>query len=224
MSDRSYRKYRRWRHLVRPVLANIDCLLVQTDRDRERLLGLGVPPRKVTVAGNLKAEVRLPEWTPEERSRLRADFGLSPDRKVIVAGSTHRGEEAIVLKAFIVAREVRPELVLVIAPRHPERSAELEGTALEMGLRVMRRTRPEPRRSWDVLILDTIGSWVFYALGDWPLWVKPVPRRAELARAGPLRKPLLRVSYGEFRALADDLWLRRGQVVAGPAELGGGFR
>jgi 3-deoxy-D-manno-octulosonic-acid transferase len=149
------------------MLGNIDYFLVQTAGDRVRLEGIGVPPRKVEVAGNLKAEVRLPEVSAKERNDLRTGFGLAPDKKLIVAGSTHRGEEALILKAFARAREVRPDLAMVIAPRHPERSSEVEKAGVEMGLRMVRRTQAESDKSWDVLILDTIGELVkFYALAD----------------------------------------------------------
>ena len=208
MSRRSHGKYRRWRSLVRPVLDNIDYFLVQTERDRERLEGIGIPARKVEVAGNLKAEVRLPEVSAEERNGLRADFGLSPDKKVIVAGSTHRGEEALILKAFGGARVVRPDLVMVIAPRHPERSSEVEKAGVELGLRVMRRTRAELDKPWDVLILDTIGELAkFYALADLAfVGGSLVPHGGQnLLEPAYYGKPLCFGKHMEnFAALADD--------------------
>jgi 3-deoxy-D-manno-octulosonic-acid transferase len=167
MSQRSYEKYRGWRRLVRPVLGHIDYFLVQTERDRDRLEDIGIPAQKIEVAGNLKAEVRLPDVTAEEKDGLRATLGLSPTKRVIIAGSTHRGEETLVLKAYAGAREIRPDLVMVIAPRHPERSQEVERAVVEAGLKVMRRTQAQREKLWDVLILDTIGELPrFYALAD----------------------------------------------------------
>jgi 3-deoxy-D-manno-octulosonic-acid transferase len=167
MSRRSYEKYRGWRRLVLPVLDQVDYFLVQTERDRNRLEAIGVPAQKVEVAGNLKAEVRLPDVTAEEKDRLRSALGLSSTKKVIIAGSTHRGEEALIIEAFAGARRIRPDLVMVIAPRHPERSPEVERVAVEAGLRVMRRTQAQQDKLWDVLILDTIGELPrFYALAD----------------------------------------------------------
>lgn len=167
MSQRSYERYRGWKRLVRPVLGHINYFLVQTEKDRDRLEAIGVAPQKVEVAGNLKAEVRLPDVTAEEKDELRLALGLSPAKKVIIAGSTHRGEEALVLKAFAGARRSRPDLVMIIAPRHPERSPEVERAGVEAGLRVMRRTQAQREKPWDVLILDTIGELPrFYALAD----------------------------------------------------------
>jgi len=167
MSRRSYGRYRRWRSLVKPVLGNIDHFLVQTEKDRERLEAIGIPPPKLEVAGNLKAEVSLPDLSVEEKKGLMLNFGFPSQKKVILAGSTHRGEETLLLRAFAAARKRRSDLVMVIAPRHPERSSEVEKASLEFGLKVMRRTQTGPEKTWDVLILDTLGELAkFYALAD----------------------------------------------------------
>jgi 3-deoxy-D-manno-octulosonic-acid transferase len=167
ISQRSYKRYHRWRRLIRPLLGNIDYFLVQTDKDLDRLEGIGLPRQKLEVAGNLKADLRLPGVGAEEKMRLKADFGLPPEKKIIVAGSTHRGEEAIILNAFASAKKLRPDLVLVIAPRHPERSSEVERVAAGAGLGTLRRTEADPKKPWEILILDTIGELVkFYALAD----------------------------------------------------------
>jgi 3-deoxy-D-manno-octulosonic-acid transferase len=167
MSQRSSDRYRRCRRIIRPVLGNIDHFLVQTDKDLERLERIGIPREKLEVAGNLKVDLRLPPVSPDEKARLRADFGLTADKKLIVAGSTHRGEEAVILKAFASARKLRSELLIVIAPRHPERTPEVEKAAADAGLQAQRRTEADPSRPWEVLVLDTIGELArFYALAD----------------------------------------------------------
>ena len=224
MSRRSYRKYRRWRSLVRPVLGNIDYFLVQTELDRERLEGIGIPAQRIEVAGNLKAEVCLPEVSVEERHNLRTAFGLSPEKKVIIAGSTHRGEETLILKAFAGARKIRPDLAVVIAPRHPERSPEVEKAAVELGLRVMRRTQVESDKPWDVLILDTIGELTkFYALADLAfVGGSLIPHGGQnLLEPAFYGKPLCFGKHMEnFAALADD-FVSSGaaRIVLGPEEL-----
>ena len=224
MSRRSYRKYRRWRSLVRPVLGNIDYFLVQTELDRERLEGIGIPAQRIEVAGNLKAEVCLPEVSVEERHNLRTAFGLSPEKKVIIAGSTHRGEETLILKAFAGARKIRPDLAVVIAPRHPERSPEVEKAAVELGLRVMRRTQVESDKPWDVLILDTIGELTkFYALADLAfVGGSLIPHGGQnLLEPAFYGKPLCFGKHMEnFAALADD-FVNSGaaRIILGPEEL-----
>jgi 3-deoxy-D-manno-octulosonic-acid transferase len=167
ISDRSFQKYQLLKPLLRRVLRPIDRYLVQTERDRKRLLVLGVQPEKMEVAGNLKTDVNLPELKPEELASLRKQVGLSLDKKVIVAGSTHKGEEEILVRAYCASRKKRQNLSLIIAPRHPQRADEVEKLAAGLKLRVTRRTKAGPSTNWDVLILDTLGELAhFYALSD----------------------------------------------------------
>lgn len=167
VSDRSFRKYRLFKPLVKRILRPIGRYLVQTEQDRERLLALGVQPERMEVVGNLKTDVKLPELKPEDLARLRSEIGLSPEKKLIVAGSTHKGEEEILLSAYRESRKKRESLSLIIAPRHIQRADEVEKLAEGGGLRVTRRTRANPGRTWDVLILDTLGELAnFYALSD----------------------------------------------------------
>lgn len=223
-SRRSHSRYRRCRKLVLPVLNNINYFLVQTQIDRERLERLGVAAQKVEVAGNLKAEVRLPDVSAEEKKGLRAAFGLSAEKKVIVAGSTHRGEEEIVLHALCGAKKNRPDLVLVVAPRHPERSAEVEKAAVELGLNVMRRTRVEPEKLWDVLVLDTIGELAkFYSLADLAfVGGSLIPHGGQnLLEPAYYGTPMCFGKHMEnFAALAADfVSSEAARIVAGPEEL-----
>ncbi len=167
ISQRSSVRYRRLRFLSRPLLDSLDRFLVQTESDRQRLLDIGLPPDRIEVAGNLKADIRLPEVDAGERTNLRREIGIAPETRLIVAGSTHKGEEEMILKAFRAARETRPSLAIVIAPRHPERAPEVERIAIGLSLTVKRRTKPDPSPFWDVLLLDTLGELArFYALAD----------------------------------------------------------
>jgi 3-deoxy-D-manno-octulosonic-acid transferase len=167
ISQRSFQKYRRLRVLARRLLDLIDRFLVQTECDRERLEIIGVPSERLEVAGNLKADIRLPAMPLEELNNLRKTIGASPGKRLIVAGSTHKGEEEKILEAFSEARKSIRDLALVIAPRHPGRSSEVERIGEKLSLRVARRTHAMPGRPWDVLVLDTIGELArFYALAD----------------------------------------------------------
>ena len=166
VSAGSFDRYRRLRLLSRRVLMNIDRFLVQTDKDGERLGVIGLPRDRIKVAGNLKAEISLPAFSPEDVRTLRRGLGIPETRKIIVAGSTHRGEEEIVLRSFKRAAEGGGDMALLIAPRHPERAEEVEQTAAGLDLRVARRTRGAAG-PWQVLIIDTIGELAsFYAIAD----------------------------------------------------------
>jgi 3-deoxy-D-manno-octulosonic-acid transferase len=167
ISERSFRRLRRYRALSRRWLSKIARFLVQTSRDRERLEKVGVASAKVEVSGNLKCDVRLPPLGSDEAARLRGELGIAPGRKTVVAGSIHPGEEELLIRAFREARRRRDDILLVLAPRHPEKFAEIEKEFADGSLVLKRRTKLVPGESWDVLLLDTIGELArFYALSD----------------------------------------------------------
>lgn len=224
ISHRSFRRYRRLGNLARRFLRPIDRFLVQTESDRQRLVRIGLPPGRIEVAGNLKADICLPPMSSEERETLKRGIGLSPEKKVIVAGSTHRGEEEKILKAFKEARAVRQSLRLVIAPRHPQRSAEVEIIAKALSLKVVRKKQIEPGGPWDVLILDTIGELArLYALADLAfIGGSLVPHGGQnLLEPAFYGKPLLFGPHMENFAFLADLFVRQGaaRVVKDRVEL-----
>jgi 3-deoxy-D-manno-octulosonic-acid transferase len=163
----SFETYRRLRPLSRKVLGEVDTFLVQTEKDKERLETIGIDPDRIRVAGNLKAEVDLPAFTGEELAAYKKELGLAESSQVIVAGSTHKGEEEIILEAFRQALKKRQDLTLILAPRHPERAGEIMRICVSLSLRVRRRTGAASEKTVDVMILDTIGELAHvYALAD----------------------------------------------------------
>jgi len=167
ISIRSFRRYVRLRKIARPLLRGVARFLVQTETDRTRLETIGVPPDRITLAGNLKCETRLPEFGAGELDGMRRGLGIGPGDPVVVAGSIHRGEEGPLLEAFAAARAVRVDVRLVLAPRHPDKFADFEKEPAARPFVVRRRTTLAPGDAWDVLILDTIGELArFYALAD----------------------------------------------------------
>ena len=166
LSDRSFRRYRRVRRLLRPVLQDITVFAMQTEEDARRILALGAPPERVVVTGNVKHEP-----TPDGGGAVEVWqrlLGLSPGQPVWIAGSTHRGEESAVLDAHAQARARHPELVLILAPRHPERVAEVLHQIVARGWPAVRRSElPRERRAGAVIVLDTIGELAqLYAVAD----------------------------------------------------------
>ena len=137
------------------------------DGTKKNWSSLGVESGRLQVAGNLKSEVHLPDFTADELEAFKRSLGMDGREKVVVAGSTRKGEEERLLKAFALAREKRDRLRFILAPRHVERAGEIEKAALALGFRTTRRTQGSPGGDWDVLILDTIGELArFYALSD----------------------------------------------------------
>jgi 3-deoxy-D-manno-octulosonic-acid transferase len=155
ISDRSFRRYRRVRWLMARVLGQVSCFAMQSDEDARRIIALGAPAERVVVTGNLKTDL-APDPGPTVWETL---LGLAPDDLLWIAGSTHRGEEALVLDAFARLRRRFPALRLLLAPRHPERVQEVEQLVAERGLAPLRRSAlPSPGSRETVFVLDTIGE------------------------------------------------------------------
>lgn len=167
ISERSYRRMRLWRRTVNILFRNISRFLVQTGQDKERLEKIGVEPERIDISGNLKCEVRLPSLEETEIQQLKKELNIPEGKKVVVAGSIHKGEDGRLFQAFQEARRARNDILLVLAPRHPEKFGGIEETFPRDSFVICRRTDLQPGREWDVLILDTIGELArFYALSD----------------------------------------------------------
>lgn len=158
ISDRSLPGYRRARFLLKRVLLNVDLFLAQTDEDRQRLVEIGAETAKARVGGNLKFDVAPPAEPAIVGSlrRVLAESGAGP---ILVCGSTLEGEEGALLSAFrnILVKHTRA--VMVLAPRHPERFAEVAGLVEQLGFRMWRRSLWSGEKlAGGVLLLDTIGE------------------------------------------------------------------
>jgi 3-deoxy-D-manno-octulosonic-acid transferase len=163
ITSRSFPRYRLVRPFMRRVLADVDRLCMQDDEGARRVVVLGADPPRVVVTGSLKFDSLEPSAGRAHamgRDRVLRFFRLREGRPVVIAASTLRGEEALVLQAFREARRHVPDALLVVAPRHPERFDEVTGLVRDEGFRVDRRTLlsidAEPRA--DVVVLDTIGE------------------------------------------------------------------
>lgn len=153
LSPRCARGYRRFQGLFGPVLKALSGFGMQDRENAGRVLSLGVEPAKVTVTGNLKYAETEPGSVPDP-------FG--PERvpgPVVVAGSTHRGEEEVFLDILPELRRLHPELLLILAPRHPERFGEVERLLRERRLRYRKWIgNDEPGADAGVLLLNTLGE------------------------------------------------------------------
>ena len=158
ISDRSWPRYLRLRRLWRPFLRRLERVLAQSETDAARLTALGCDRDRVSVAGNLKFDVRAAQEAEITRL-LRAKIG---GLRFVVAGSTLEGEEAALVEAWPDLLAADPELVLVLAPRHPERFAAVAALLERAGAAWMRRSEwgiaPRPLKAGEILLLDTIGE------------------------------------------------------------------
>ena len=163
ISSRSYPRYRMIRPFFRRVLADVDRFCMQSDESARRIVELGADPSRVTVTGSLKFDsLEMPAAVShgKPRERVLRFFRLAPQRVVLVAGSTVRGEEPALLRAFSRLKAAVPSALAILAPRQPERFGEVERLARDAGFVTTRRTDlpidAEPRA--DVVVLDTIGE------------------------------------------------------------------
>lgn len=165
VSPRTYRGYRRLGPMARALFAGFERVLVQTKVDYERLRAVGVDKGRLAIGGNLKFDSAPEALTSDERAALAEELGLS-GRDVLVAGSTHPGEDEPVLEAFAILAQERPGLTLVLAPREVDRGAELERLARQRGLSAARASAGPAPEDCRVLVLDVLGKLArVYALG-----------------------------------------------------------
>jgi 3-deoxy-D-manno-octulosonic-acid transferase len=159
LSPRSFPRYRLVRWWFGRVLQNVRLFCMQSSQDAERIVALGAPADRVRVTGNLKYD--FPSFDEAvDVAALRRSLGLPAGRRLVVAGSTHRGEEDAMLEAFRKAANSRPDLCLLVAPRHPERLEEVERLVARAGLPCVRRSRAEaqPPEEGGAILLDTMGE------------------------------------------------------------------
>lgn len=158
LSARSAAGYGRVAALTRPMLAALTRVAAQTREDGERLLALGLAPDRLHVTGNIKFDLELDAALHERAHRLRADW-RGGARPIWLAASTHEGEDEPVLAAHRRLLAVRPDALLVLVPRHPERFARVHALCARQGLRVLRRSAGQaPVADTQVLLGDTMGE------------------------------------------------------------------
>jgi 3-deoxy-D-manno-octulosonic-acid transferase len=161
LSATSFGRYRWIKIFMLRVLASIDLAIMQTEADAARLRALGMDADKTFVSGNLKFDAGTMPVNDLLIAELRERFKLADDSPLILAASTHAPEEVIILNALlqtIFRSESRPRLL--IAPRHPERFAEVAALLKASGLRWTRRSAPvDPDDGQcEVILLDSIGE------------------------------------------------------------------
>jgi 3-deoxy-D-manno-octulosonic-acid transferase len=161
MSARTYERWRRAPDFIAALLACVDLCLAQSEADAERLAGLGAA--NVDAVGNLKYDAAPP---PADQKELAELAGRISGRQIWVAASTHPGEERIAAEAHRRVAQVFPDVLTLIAPRHPERGAAIADELRGLGFVCALRSRGEgPGRGVDIYICDTLGELgLFYRL------------------------------------------------------------
>jgi len=227
ISDRSWPRYLRLRGLWWPFMERLSRALAQGETDAERLKTIGCRPDRVSVSGNLKFDVRAAAEA-EATIQLKS---LAAGLRLVVAGSTLEGEEAALLEAWPRLLEADPGLVLVLAPRHPERFAAVAALLDRSGFQWVKRSdwwaRPAntltPLRPGKIVLLDTIGE----LASVYSLTAVAFVGGSLIPAGGhnPLEPAQFGVAivigphYANFRAITNSLRAHRGARIAAKEEL-----
>lgn len=166
LSERSCRGYRRLSSWIKQILAAAQAVAAQTEADAQRFASLGVPAERLHVLGNLKFDRAAPPDFKEQGQALRQ--ALWGQRPCWIAASTHAGEEEQVLDAHQSLRQAFPDLLLILAPRHPERCEAIAQLLQSQSHAYIRRSSGQPcPAEVSVFLLDTLGELGrFYAATD----------------------------------------------------------
>ncbi len=161
ISVRSIGRYLKFRPFFRDLLKNVNIFSMISQEDADRIQALGAEPHKIEVNGNAKYDLLATQTDPAMEREMRRILNLEPAHPVFIAGSTRGGEEDMVLDAYERILKESPDMILVIAPRHIERTAEIESLIKSRGLGYHLRSELDgnaPKRTEPVVIMNTFGE------------------------------------------------------------------
>lgn len=167
LSDKSLKRYLKipGPGLLRSTLQKLSCIAAQSQQDANRLLELGANADSVHVTGNMKFDLAVPADLQDKVEGLRPLWGPTP---TWIAASTHDGEEKMALEAHRQILKFKPDVNLILAPRHPERTAAVKQMVVQAGFEPKLHSHsPHNCNPGDVYIVDTLGELLtFYSLAD----------------------------------------------------------
>lgn len=171
ISSRSMRRYSLVKSFTTRMLYQITKFCMQSSIDKKRIIGMGAIPERVTITGNTKYDQTYAEVSSEERAALRKEFRFDGKGPIIVAGSTHSGEEEILLRTYARILKKHPDACLLLAVREITRAPSVKFLIKREGYTVIRRskmgTEEDDGKPAQVVILDTIGELGrLYSLAD----------------------------------------------------------
>ncbi|MGM9582407.1 MAG: 3-deoxy-D-manno-octulosonic acid transferase, partial [Phascolarctobacterium sp.] len=171
ISEKSVKNYRYLYGIWDDMLNTVTRFCMQSSIDADYIAHLGADKKRIFVTGNTKFDQTYAEVTPEDLAKYRYELGLRDHYPIIVAGSTHPGEEKILLESFKAVRAQYPHARLIIAPRKTARTEEIAKLAshygYETGYRSKMKDEEGERKEYPLLIIDTIGELGrIYAVGD----------------------------------------------------------
>ncbi len=224
LSARSFAGYRRARALVSPMLQGLAAVAVQSPADADRFRALGVDPAKLRVAGNLKYDQPIPSDPAAQGRTMRRLLQTTPEAPVLVAGSTHPGEEEILAAACPRWRQRFVDMVCVVAPRDPRRAGEVMRRFARRGLTACRWSdlAVGRHRGQAVVVVDRMGVLArLYAAADLAfVGGSLVPRGGHnpLEPAAYARPVIYGPDMSDFRPVAEELEAAGGAIRVADGE------
>lgn len=160
ISDRTYKSYKKLSFFFGPILKKYTNIFTQSKQDNEKLVSIGANPKTTKIMGNLKFDIKKPDTSS-------LNFEKNPEHKILLAGSTHSGEDEIILDAFCELKRKFSNLKLLIAPRHLERGENVYKLMQKTGHKVSKRSEKADFNDNDIILLDTMGELgKFYSICD----------------------------------------------------------
>lgn len=223
LSPRSARRFAKFKHWTSPFFKMLAWVGIPDEIDRERWEAVGVPKESIQLTGSIKFDQSGADSARQEVfAKLLMQSGMGPLEPLLIAGSTHEGEELALVQALKIWRRKHPALRLLIAPRHVERVPEILNTLAPLGFHLTRRSSLPAAEPWDVILMDTTGE-----LRDWyPLSTIVFIGKSLTAKGGqnPVEPALFArpVVFGphmeNFEAIVSLLLAREGALQAGSQE------
>jgi len=160
ISDRTYQSYKKLSFFFAPILKKYTNIFTQSKQDNEKLISIGAKPETTKIMGNLKFDIKKPDVTG-------LGFEKNPEHKILIAGSTHSGEDEIILEVFCELKKEISNLKLIIAPRHPERNENVFNLMRKTGFICSKRSEKADFEQNEIILLDTMGELgKFYSVCD----------------------------------------------------------
>lgn len=167
LSDHSFKQYEKVKFMFKPVLNQFTTIFAQSEEDAKRFIALGAAETLVKVVGNIKFDLQLHISLNKDCEQLKNQWGKM--RTVVIAASTHNDEEKQILSRLSKLKGAIPDMVLLIAPRHPERFQEVYQISETQGFKTGRRSQSTSiNESTEVVVLDSMGELLsFYQTSDY---------------------------------------------------------
>jgi 3-deoxy-D-manno-octulosonic-acid transferase len=175
ISEKSFRRYLFFKFFFKDCLKYVSLFLMQTEEDRSRIIEIGATIDKTRVVGNLKLDQPFPSFTQDTLAEMAKSLNLRGKETIFIAGSTHSGEEEVLLSLLKDLRKIDPHLVFILAPRHLERLEEVEHILKRESILWTRKTslsmdqdrfEGAQKELPEVILLDTMGELMnLYSLG-----------------------------------------------------------